>query len=377
MNYTIDLFSVFIFLGIVQAIFLSFFFLSRENRKIPANFFQGILLIIIACVILEIFVMYTGYIVHCFYLVDYSESMSLAIGPLFYFIVLSLTQGSVSKEKYWHLLPAVIYTFLLIPFLMLPEDAKYNAWVYSYHPEMLARDFKYPGSVNIFGIRSVITELTLLSIFIYAVWILILTVKAFRKKGESFFYPRSTTLRTLQSLIFQIFSVSVIVLIVKLTNLNDTGDHIFATFIALTVYFTSFSVIRHSGFFKPAVLDAQQKYKTSSLTPEAQQAALTKLGEVMKNEKPFLQPDFSLPELASRLRMSVHQLSQVINDGLGKSFFEMAAEYRIEEAKKMLKEKPAIKVEEIAEEVGYSSKSSFNTAFKKLTGKTPSQWREF
>jgi AraC-like DNA-binding protein len=53
----------------------------------------------------------------------------------------------------------------------------------------------------------------------------------------------------------------------------------------------------------------------------------------------------------------------------------MRAEYRVEEAKRLLREKINIKVEEIAEEVGYNSKSSFNAAFKKITGKTPSEWR--
>jgi AraC-like DNA-binding protein len=53
----------------------------------------------------------------------------------------------------------------------------------------------------------------------------------------------------------------------------------------------------------------------------------------------------------------------------------MTAEYRVTEAKKLLRDKPNIKVEEIAEQVGYSSKSSFNTVFKKLTGVTPSEYR--
>ena len=95
----------------------------------------------------------------------------------------------------------------------------------------------------------------------------------------------------------------------------------------------------------------------------------------MDTEKPFLQPDFSLPQLADRLKLSVHVVSQVINDSLQKSFFEMTAEYRIEIAKQLLKDQPNIKIEEIAGQVGYNSKSSFNTAFKKLTGKTPSEFR--
>jgi AraC-like DNA-binding protein len=53
----------------------------------------------------------------------------------------------------------------------------------------------------------------------------------------------------------------------------------------------------------------------------------------------------------------------------------MVAVYRVEEAKRLLKEQPHVKVEEIAEQVGYNSKSSFNTAFKKISGKTPSEYR--
>jgi YesN/AraC family two-component response regulator len=170
-------------------------------------------------------------------------------------------------------------------------------------------------------------------------------------------------------------SAFLIILLVKLFNENDYGDHLLAAYIAVTVYFTSFSVIKNSGFFKQASLDDQPKYKTSSVTADQQQVLLVKLKECMTKEKPFLRSDFSMPDLADQLKASVHTLSQVINDGLNKSFFEMTAEYRIEEAKKLLKEKPNIKVEEIAEEVGYNSKSSFNTAFKKLTGQTPSEWR--
>jgi YesN/AraC family two-component response regulator len=134
-------------------------------------------------------------------------------------------------------------------------------------------------------------------------------------------------------------------------------------------------VIKNSGFFKQASLDDQLKYKASSLTADQQQQLLAKLKELMKSEKPFLKSDFCLPDLADQLNTTVHTLSQAINDGLKKSFFEMTAEYRIEEASKLLKEKPNFKVEEIAESVGYNSKSSFNTAFKKIKGQTPSEWR--
>ncbi|MFZ6010478.1 MAG: helix-turn-helix domain-containing protein, partial [Bacteroidota bacterium] len=143
----------------------------------------------------------------------------------------------------------------------------------------------------------------------------------------------------------------------------------------ISVYLNSFGVIRQSGFFRQATLDDIQKYKGSLVTGDQQQNILQKLRQVMQAEKPFLSPDFSLPELAKQIGTTTHILSQVINEGLGKNFFEMTAEYRVDEAKRLLIQKRNIKVEEIAEQVGYNSKSSFNTAFKKITGKTPSEFR--
>ena len=120
-----------------------------------------------------------------------------------------------------------------------------------------------------------------------------------------------------------------------------------------------------------------KKYEKSSLTNEIQENTLAKLQHLMDTEKPFLNPNFSLPNLSKRLSVSPHHLSQILNESLGQSFFDFTAQYRIEEAKRILKnpETQSIKIEEIAEMVGYNSKSAFNTAFKKLTGKTPSEFR--
>ena len=374
MPYRIDLFAVFIFLGIIQAVFLSLMFLSKENRKSQYNVFRGLLLFVIACCILEIFMMYSGYIIHAFYLVNFSESLALLIGPFFYFTVISLVQGKIKRSHYLHLVPFVLYSFNLMLFLALPEDAKYNAWVGGYRPDLPYRDFDYPYDINPFGISDKITEITLVSILAYSLAGLVEITKAFRIKKESFWKPITPALKTLRSQAVIILSVFVAILIVKLTNRSDTGDHLFATYVAITIYITSFSVIANSSAFKET-LSEPQRYKSSSLTAEQLQSTLQKLQEVMKRDKPFLRPDFSLPDLSQKLNVSVHTLSQVINDGLGKSFFEMVAEHRVEEAKQLLKDRPNIKIEEIAEQVGYNSKSSFNTAFKKLTGKTPSEYR--
>jgi len=374
MSYRIDLFAVFIFLGIVQAVFLSFFFLSKENRKVPANLFEGLLLLALAGCILEIFLMYTGYIIHCLYLVDFSEPLAMAIGPLFFLMLVSMIHGSIKKKQYWHLAFPIAYIFLELPFLLAPENEKYNSWIYSYHPGLPYRDVVMSYDPRWLWITDHATETTLISLGLYGMLSLMIVIQAFRRKKESYWKPMHPTLKSLRSGALKIISASVLILIIKLFNENDTGDHILAAYISLTIYFTSFGVINHSGFFRKASLDDPTKYKNSTVTPDQQIFLLEKLKTYM-NTKPFLRPDFSLPDLAHQLNTSVHTLSQVINEGLKKSFFEMLAEYRVEEAKLLLKDKPNIKVEEIAEQVGYNSKSSFNTAFKKITGKTPSEFR--
>lgn len=375
MDYRIDLFSVFIFLGIIQGVFLLFFFLSSENRKNEVNLFHALFLFSITACIFEIFLMYTGYIINMLYLVDFSEALSFVIGPSFYLLVVSLIRGPVPRNYYWHFAFPVLYLLIHIPFLILPDDFKYNAYVASYRHDLPFRNVEYPYDPYYFILTKYHSLLTLFNLCIYAVIGSVEVVKAFKKKGEFFWNPQHPVLKKLRMGTLQMVSAFLIILLVKLFNENDYGDHLLAAYIAVLIYFTSFSVIKNSGFFKPASLDDQPKYRTSSLTADQQQLLLSRLKDLMATGKPFLKSDFCLPDLADQLKTTVHTLSQVINDGLNQSFFEMTAEYRIEEAKRLLKEKSNIKVEEIAEEVGYNSKSSFNTSFKKLTGKTPSEWR--
>ena len=68
--------------------------------------------------------MYTGYIIHCLYLVDFSEAFGVAIGPCFYLLVLSLVHGSVDRKELLHLVFPIIYFFLQLPFLILAGGRK-------------------------------------------------------------------------------------------------------------------------------------------------------------------------------------------------------------------------------------------------------------
>jgi AraC-like DNA-binding protein len=120
-----------------------------------------------------------------------------------------------------------------------------------------------------------------------------------------------------------------------------------------------------------------KKYEKSTLTPERAERYVAKLVQCMKAEKPFTDGDLTLQSLATSLSISPHHLSQVINERLGQTFSDFINSYRVEEAKQRLLD-PAFRhlsLLGIAVEVGFSSKSSFNSVFKKHTNLTPSEFR--
>jgi ligand-binding sensor domain-containing protein/AraC-like DNA-binding protein len=120
------------------------------------------------------------------------------------------------------------------------------------------------------------------------------------------------------------------------------------------------------------------KYKTSALLPETVEQVLPRLLQLMEKEKVYLKADLNLKSLAQRLNVHYNYLSQIINEQLHQGFNDFINSYRIEEAKKKLLD-PAEDnktILDIAYDTGFYSKSVFNTAFKKFTGMTPSEFKK-
>ena len=121
-----------------------------------------------------------------------------------------------------------------------------------------------------------------------------------------------------------------------------------------------------------------QKYAKSSLTPDQKFSILNRLEKLMGEEKTYVDPSISLSDLANKLNTTEHNLSQVLNEQKGQTFAEYIMQYRVDEAKRILRSDPQkhLKIEDIAVQVGYNSKSAFNTAFKRFTRFTPSEFRQ-
>ncbi|KRD58339.1 histidine kinase [Flavobacterium sp. Root935] len=101
------------------------------------------------------------------------------------------------------------------------------------------------------------------------------------------------------------------------------------------------------------------------------------LKQYMIEKEPFLDPSLTIQELGNQINMPVRDLSILINHHINQHFFDFVNEYRIQKAMNILKDqsKSQLTVLEILYEVGFNSKSSFNTSFKKYTNVTPTAYR--
>jgi len=125
------------------------------------------------------------------------------------------------------------------------------------------------------------------------------------------------------------------------------------------------------------VTEPKTKYSGMSLKETDVEQYVSKLKHFMAAEKPYLDANISLPELAGKLQIPSHQLSRIINERFGVNFFDFINQYRIEEVKSRIAD-PAyenLSLLGIAFDSGFNTKSAFNRVFKKMTGFTPSEYK--
>ncbi|MBI9067613.1 MAG: AraC family transcriptional regulator [Salinivirgaceae bacterium] len=259
----------------------------------------------------------------------------MAIGPVYYFLIESITHDKFKFRcsQINHFLPALLFTFMW----MFLDDIRNNAaaWHIFYRTILLQYMIYVTWSIyklntGNFSNAKVIKQLNIIGAFLLAIWFAYL--------------------------------------------LNEVSGFPYisgAILYSVLIYFTLIIVIN-----KGYIIDlSNPKYKNTGLSAEESNRIKNELFNLLQNENIYRDNTISLGKIAKRLGAGNHALSQVINEYYKQSFFELIGQYRIDEAKILLRQDNAAKISEIAFDVGYNSLSAFNTAFKKSTGLTPSKFR--
>jgi AraC-like DNA-binding protein len=373
--FRLDFFVLFIALGIGQGLFLSWFFIRQKQW---AHRYYGLAVLVLAILLIDIWLSYSNLIFQALYLVDFSEPLNFVIAPLLYLSLRSHLRGKAGPWVILHFLPALLYLlYALIALYFLPLPYKYNSHLDAWAPELTRLALDYRGMDWRFSLQHSIDEAMLIQMGLYLFYCFWELNRAFDHAGLGFWSSQQQQYNWLRRLLIASLLVFLTLLITKSVFSNDHGDPYTGVLVAALIYLNSANLLRSSSLFKQ--MEAPKaRYERSSLNPADLKDIIARLQALFEAEKPFLDPNFSLNRLAKALKVPNHHLSQALNEELGLGFFELCAKYRIETAKELLStaEYAQVTIEEIAENVGYNSKSAFNSAFKKWSGTTPSLFRK-
>jgi AraC-type DNA-binding domain-containing proteins len=378
----INLISIIIIVGIFLGVFTSYFLITKSWKKNTSNLLMGFFMLSISMAMFEGWLNYTGFIFKYLWLSNFAEPANFIFAPLLYLFSLSQFTTIKKRKNGLHFIPFVLWSGYCFFYFIQPDVFKYNSNIQVMQLDIPPVDSVYTISDDPIGIRNYVNELTAISFIIYIFLTLRLLYMKSKSIGQSLFKSSNTTLRSQRRALYHFTAIIAIFIFVKGVFEFDVRDHFIHLYLSFMFIMTTVQIINKSTYFNevstflqgPAVL----KYQKSSLSDEQKEIILKAISEQMKNENYYKKSTASLSGLAKAVNESSHHISQVINEKLGQSFFEMLATYRVEEAQEILSTELGKKltIEEVAEQVGYNSKSAFNNAFKKITSKTPSEFRD-
>ena len=324
---------------------------------------------------------YTSYIFKALWLANFSEPLNFVIAPLVYLFMTSQLGDKRGRKDWLHFIPFVLWLGYCMFYFSQANVFKYNDSIGAMQLNIAFVETKSSYTGDPVGIRDFVNISTIFHIVIYNIiltWRLIVEAK---KENTTIFKTKNTTLISLRNSFYHFLMIAILLIFVKSTFESDVGDYLIFLYICFMIFLAAFQIMNRSNYYDDASSFLEGpvvKYEKSSLATEDKAIISEAIKNQMINEKFFIKSTASLSGLAKIINQSSHHVSQVINEKLDKSFFEMIASYRVEEAKTILKTElgKRLTIEEVAERVGYNSKSAFNTAFKKYTSQTPSAYRD-
>ncbi|PCJ98442.1 MAG: AraC family transcriptional regulator [Flavobacteriaceae bacterium] len=301
-----------------------------------------------------------------------STSFSFLYGPLLYFYFKRITQEyKFKKSDALHLIPTILFLAYIIPVYSLPEAEKLQL--------MLQRANKGLNPSG-FNLVAIIVSLKLISLLVYGYFIRNLYFKS--KKAKELSKENRVWQKNIYSIHF-LYILSYAIYGVLIVNHLSSGIvyHSQVVLMASMVLYVGYSANVQPTVFNGVYSNVNRllfKYEKSGLTESLSGELKESLINLFDIGKIYRENDINLDILSKKLNTSRHNTSQVINEHFNMSFHELINRYRIQDAKNIMDRdhNKNLNIIDIAYEVGYNNKVTFNKAFKKDTLQTPSEYQK-
>lgn len=343
--------------GTLNGFFLGLVFLRLPGPRRKANQILAILLMVLGFISLGAFLASSGIFARYPKTQKLYAPLFFALGPLLYFYAAALFRRDFSfRRRDWlHFLGVIANYLYNVPFYWKSDSEKIA---------LLAR-----------GLASdvrVIRMLALLhfAIYVWLVWRLI--IRGYREARNHLSSFDRLQVRWV-GYVAAMYATVLLINIFPDVNWPPAGLFL-SSWEALMVLLLGFLGLqqqarRGEGYPAAAVVPPETAAEADLAGP------LQQIIRIMEQNKPYLDPDLTIEELARQAGLKVYICSSAINRMLGINFFTFVNGCRVEEAMRQLQAKtPRQTILDIALASGFNSKSTFNAIFKAKTGQTPSQF---
>lgn len=348
--------------GIILFLF-AFIQLTYRKRQF-INYNIAGLYFCLSYVILTFWSFKSGLILHLPWLLYTDMITPFCIGPFVYFYVKTIlgTETRSLVRYLLHFIPA-----LIVLCIILANNLTDDSLIRFYRESRVG----YP----VYDITPFITRLDFLSNF-YLLPYFFISIKNIYKLLKNNRQQVPSELKTV--FYYMCFIVLFSLMLVMASTIKSQILYIsaiyFLTISGLWFFYFSF---RYPEYTQKAIREAKVlRYRNIMLPGVDADAVLSRLDELMEDEKIYLDETLTLPKLSTLLIVTPHQLSKILNVKRKMNFRSLVNAYRVKESMSHMASYPDKTILETALASGFNSKSSFNAEFMKKTGTTPSEYKK-
>lgn len=354
----------------LQGLLCALFFVFTKKGTRYANYFMLAMVISITLIVLQNFMIFYGAYVDFPKLIFLFYPLNGLVPPLFFMYVTYMLAPN-RKMKFYDLLHLVIFLIMAyghIRFFNLPDDIKISIVNYLYYERT---------KVNVAELPLIIFyKLIALGYGVACFYLILKKIKELKQWTSNTHIQYLNKFKLINYMFIAYILLFIIIYCYPLWIEITVGRYEVYIHILNSVLIVAISIITMQQpdrlvFLLIKATKPQIKNKEDFLMFE-------NLSEVMQTQKPYLNPDLKIHDLAKLINAPSHLLSEYINKKLNINFFEFINQYRVNEFKVRVhcQEYEKFTLFAIALDVGFNSKASFNRIFKQQTQMTPSQYKK-
>jgi len=362
---SVNIWSILLLFGALHGFFMSAIFLKKGSDQNVSNQIFAAFVAAISYILTIQFLHEARLIVYVPHLLATSTPVLYLLGPLFYLYIRSILNNEFSLR--WkpalHFAPFIVCVLTIIPFYI--NSAEYKIYYIQQ---------SNTGPVNLPYTRAIYYGLALLQNGIYW-WMCYKRIYVKKEEVRSYLSRWLTRANVVYGIFLVVYLLVFCLFLFTDYFLREVryGGYLLLSF---SIHLYGYLLLQESlPVEKPRNV---HKYMGSKLLQKEIIYLKEKLLELIENEKPYLDSELKLDDLANKLEISSHHLSQIINTGFNSNFNEFINFYRVKEAQKLLRSEQynSYSLEGIALESGFNNRTSFYRVFRKHTGTTPAEFKK-